>query len=68
LNIDFNPSFIKDIGIDPNNLLYRFYCREVYFTYKSLGLNLPFLLVEYYKINEFKEKPISFFKRLKKSL
>jgi hypothetical protein len=49
-----------------NRLLYRFYCGEVYFTYKYLGLNLPFLLVQYYKINEFKVKLISFFKRLKK--
>jgi hypothetical protein len=51
-----------------NKLLYRFYCREVYFTYKSLDLNLPFLLVQYYKTNEFKDKLISFFKRLKNSL
>jgi hypothetical protein len=51
-----------------NKLLYKFYCREVYFTYKSLRLNLPFLLVQYYKIYEFKDKLISFFKRLKNSL
>jgi len=51
-----------------NDLLGKFYCREVYFTYKSLDLNLPFWIRLLYETNQLKSELIKLLKKLKKSV
>jgi hypothetical protein len=51
-----------------NDLLSKFYCREVYFTYKSLDLNLPFWIRLLYETNQLKSELIKLLKKLKKSV
>lgn len=51
-----------------NDLLKKFYCREVYFTYKSLGLNLPFWIKLYYDSRQLKSELVKKLRKLKNSL